>query len=136
VLVNGGAATSTVVKIKGSLASCSVSGVGGLFPPLVPSGTFSGTLAAPSNDCAALLAPQPLTGTLAFKWKADPTTPLAQQSSKLTITGIGVSGSSPQGFFTDPWGQFHLQLSLGSSAGTGAFTGAWAGSRGASCRTI
>jgi hypothetical protein len=77
-VVKGGAATPAAVKIKGSLASCSVSGVGGMFPPLVSSGTFSRTLAAASNDCAAVLGLEPLTGTLTFKWKADPTTPLAE----------------------------------------------------------
>jgi hypothetical protein len=122
-LVDGGTATSTTIKVKGSVAGCGVGGVNTMFPPLVPSGTFSGTLAGTSNGCEALLAFQPLTGTLTFKWTAYPTTPITPKTTTVNITGIGVSGSSPQGFFIAPWSDYYLQFSFGSQGGTGAFTG-------------
>ena len=114
----GGTATSEAVKVKGSLNGCFVSGPNSA---IVLSGTFAGTLSTTTNDCNAFLL-SPLTGTLTFKWKADPTTPLLHASSTLTITT-----SSFAVFSGEPWGAEYAEFSLGSSSVTGAFTGGDAG---------
>ncbi|TMA73352.1 MAG: hypothetical protein E6J72_19740 [Deltaproteobacteria bacterium] len=122
-LVNFGTVTSTQLKMKGSVAGCNVTGVGGLVEPIVRSGKFSGTLAGTSNDCQTFLGSgatdtggEPLTGTLTFNWKADPSTPIVPKASTVTITAIVGTG-----LFTAPWGARYLGLSLGSNGGTGAF---------------
>ena len=108
----GGTATSE------TLNGCFVSGPNSA---IVLSGTFAGTLSTTTNDCNEFLL-SPLTGTLTFKWKADPTTPLLHTSSTLTITT-----SSFTVFSGDPWGAEYAEFILGSSSVTGAFTGGDAG---------
>ena len=76
-LVNFGTVTSTQLKMKGSVAGCNVTGVGGLVEPIVRSGKFSGTLAGTSKDTRkrATIATGPLAAfpamvdSQAFSWQ-------------------------------------------------------------------
>src|SRR5262245_3622009 len=111
-LVISGTATSTVMRVKGSVADCTVTG-----PDLVSirSGKLSGKVTAMSNSCITLF--EPLVGTLTIKWKAAKTTPILPTSSTLAITNVSFSG------YTAPWGAAYGQFSLGTNGVTGAFTG-------------
>src|SRR5581483_10959712 len=77
----GSSSTPTAITVKGTVSGCTVSGPNAA---TVVSGTFSGKLAGTGNTCGGLLGTTPITGTLVFKWKGDPTTPLAQTSSTVT----------------------------------------------------
>src|SRR5262245_16176116 len=111
-LVIGGTATSTTMRVKGSVAGCTVPG-----PHVVSilSGKLSGKVEATSNECVTLS--QPLTGTITIKWEADKATPILQTSSTFNVTGVTFGG------FNAPWGVTYGQFSLGTSGVTGAFTG-------------
>jgi hypothetical protein len=111
-LVIGGTATSTTMRVKGSVAGCMVTG-----PHVVSilSGKLSGKVEATSNECVTLS--QPLTGTITIKWKADKATPILQTSSTISVTDVTFGG------FNAPWGVTYGQFSLGTSGVTGAFTG-------------
>ena len=111
-LAIGGTATSTVMRVKGSVAGCTVTG-----PPSVSilSGKVSGKVGGTSNECVTLFAP--LSGTITMKWKTDKTTPIFQTSSTMNVTNVSFGG------FVAPWGASYGQFSLGVSGVTGAFTG-------------
>jgi len=111
-LVIGGTATSTGMRVKGSVAGCTVAGPSS---PSILSGKLSGKIAGTSNECITLA--EPLTGTLKIKWKADETTPILPTSSMLNVTNVSFTG------FLAPWGASYGQFSLGTSGVTGAFTG-------------
>jgi hypothetical protein len=109
-------ASPVVASIKGTLDGCTVTGA----TATILSGSFSGKLNGPSNNCNNLNAVSPLTGTLTFKWKADPTTPLLQTSSVVTVatlTGGLYAAAAP---LTGTYGL----LQLGITGVTGAFAGA------------
>jgi hypothetical protein len=122
--VNGGTATSVLVKVKGKLGGCFSSA-----PVTIPDGksSFSGTLTLPSNDCATLLGPSTATGTITAKWKADQ--PITPSTSTITIS----SGDLLLNIFTTPWGSAHSWIGLGAASGggplavSGAFTGGTGG---------
>jgi hypothetical protein len=107
----------TQLTVKGTVASCQVDGPGGAS---VLSGTFSGKLANVGGNCTALIGTTPTTGTLVFKWKADPTTPLVETSSTVNVSGItgGLHNES-----LDHGGQTYGDFIVNSSSVAGAFTG-------------
>ena len=111
-LAIGGTATSTVMRVKGSVAGCTVTGAN---PVSILSGKVSGQVFGTSNECITVF--QPLTGTLTIRWKADKTTPIIPTSSTMSITNVNFGG------FGVPWGAVYGQFSLGTSGVTGAFTG-------------
>jgi hypothetical protein len=124
-----GTATSTQVKVKGTLDGCVVSGANAA--TIIPGSSFSGTLTGTSNNCGSLLGAAPLTGNLVIKWKADKATPLLQTSSTVAVTTL--TGGLFNASLADPnvpssYGEFNV----GSSGVTGAFTG---GDSGASSHT-
>lgn len=113
--VSGGSATETTVKVKGSLAGCTVSGPN---PATILSGTFKGTLAGTTNNAfLVFLFTEPLTGEIAVTWKADKSTPLLESKSTLTIATSTGSLRSESGVGN------YQQLSFNTTAVTGAFTG-------------
>lgn len=112
----GGPVGPTSTKVKGTVAGCTVTGA----TATVVSGKFSGTLAGNSSDCLTLAGTQPTTGTLTFKWKADPTTPLLQKSSVVSVVSTTGGTITPGGAFGSTQ---YAQFSLNSSGVTGAFTG-------------
>src|SRR5262245_59498423 len=57
-LVFGGTASATSVKLKGTLAGCTVTG-GSPSTPIGVTGKFKATLAGFSNDCLSLLGTTP-----------------------------------------------------------------------------
>src|SRR5262249_54197966 len=79
------------------------------------SGKLRGRVASTSNECITLA--EPLTGSIAIRWKADKATPILQTSSTLAITDVTFDG------FAAPWGVSYGRFSLGTSSVTGAFTG-------------
>jgi hypothetical protein len=117
-LVNGGTATTTLVKIKGTLAGCTDNTNGTV---QLASGSFSGKFAGTSNNCTALLGTSPLTGPLTIKWKTTKTGP------KITPTSTTVTVSTLTGGTFAPGGSFgaatYGTFSLGNSGVSGAFTG-------------
>jgi hypothetical protein len=117
-LSNGGSSsTPTKITVKGSVNGCTVTGPN---PATVLSGTFTAKLAGTGNTCTGLLGTTPTTGDLTFKWKGDPTTPLLQTSSIVTVTGItGGTHSESLNGGSQTYGDFIVD----SSGVTGAFTG-------------
>jgi hypothetical protein len=116
-LVIGGTATSTTMRVKATLAGCTVTGPN---PAAILFGKVSGRLTGISNECITLEAP--LAGALTIRWKADKTTPILQKSSTVMITNVTFGG------FGAPWNAIYGQFSLGTGGVTGAFTGGDGGS--------
>src|SRR4029453_6400900 len=111
-LVIGGMAPAAVMRVKGVIAGCTVTG---LSPVSIVSGKLSGKVEAPSNECISLS--QPLTGTITIRWKPDKMTPIVPTSSTFDVTDVTFGG------FSAPWGVSYGQFSLGMGPVTGAFTG-------------
>jgi hypothetical protein len=123
-LAFGGTATTVRMKIKGKLDGCEV-----VTNPsvLIDSGTFQGTLVLPSNECMALTSSQPVTGSISYRWKANPETPIvpttsAQEVGRLTGSPFEAALAA-EGF----GGASYLGLTLGTTSVSGAFTGGDAG---------
>jgi hypothetical protein len=123
-LAFAGTATTVRMKIKGKLDGCAV-----VTNPsvLIDSGTFQGTLVLPTNECTALTSAQAVTGSLTYRWKANPETPIVptasvQEVSRLTGSPFD-AGLAADGF----GGASYLGLTLGTGAVSGAFTGGDAG---------
>lgn len=123
VLTLGPSAAPVVIKVKGTVAGCTVL-TGNTATVL--SGKLSGSLTAPAGtSCTALASPTAVTGTLTIKWAADKTTPLMQGASTITINQV--SGGLFQGPGTmgaNVVGQFSLGVSLVSGAFAGTDGGA------------
>jgi len=115
-LVIHGTATATTMRVRGSLAGCTVTGSQ---PASIVSGRLTGKITGTSNECVTLF--QPLAGTITMRWKADRATPIAPKSSTLAVSNVTFGG------FTAPWGATYGQFSLGTTGVTGAFTGGDAG---------
>jgi hypothetical protein len=121
-LINNGTATTTAVKIKGTLAGCTDNTNGTV---QLAGGTFSGKFAGTSNNCSTFVGTNPLTGPLTIKWKTTKTgpkiTPTSTTVNVSTLTGGTFSPGGP--FGTATYGTFVL----GNSGASGAFTGGGSG---------
>jgi hypothetical protein len=126
-LVNGGTSAS-VFKVKGKLAACTTNAVGVTIPD--GKSSFSGVINVPSNDCAALLTPGAVSGTVTLKWKGS--VPITPTSSVITLnTGDATAGVYDSAFGNNAlYGYFGLGINPRPSgvagspvAVTGAFTG-------------
>ncbi len=118
-LITSGGATSTVVKLKGSLADCTIQ-PNPLFVGLFTvSGKFSGTFTGTTNDCGTFFSSgdTALTGPFSVTWKPDHTTPITPTSTKVTVINMG-------GFtFSSGWGTLYQQVNVDMDpfSVTGAF---------------
>lgn len=115
-LVVGGALPATI-SIKGKLSGCATNAPG----VTSISGSLSGTLTLPNNDCSSLNGPVAGTGTLTLKWKASPG--LVDSVSTVTVN----LNSAVGGLFNLGPANFG-QIQLGNPPGaalavSGAFTG-------------
>jgi hypothetical protein len=118
-LVTNGGATSTVVKVKGALADCTVQPNPLFEGPFTVSGKFSGTFTGTTNDCGTFFSSgdTALTGPFSVTWKPGQTTPITPTSTKVTVINMG-------GFtFTSVWGTEYQQVNvdMDPSSVTGAF---------------
>ncbi len=129
-LTFGGTASSVRIRIKGTLAGCV-----DLTNPRVTidSGSFHGTLVGTTNDCFALTARQPLTGSLTYRWKANAETPIVPTSSVQSVEFLSGASFAPAPVLPALSGASYLALTLGSGRVTGAFTG---GDAGAASRSV
>ena len=124
-LITGGA-LPTVFKIKGKLAGCTTNAPGVTI--LNGKSSFSGLVNVPTNDCAALLNPGAVSGTITVKWKATPA--ILPTSSVITLdNGDATAGLFATGWLA-PYGYFGLGVNPRPSgtagnpvAVSGAFTG-------------
>jgi hypothetical protein len=124
-LITGGA-LPTAFKIKGKLGGCTTNAGGVTL--LDGKSSFSGVVNVPTNDCAALLNPGAVSGTITVKWKATPA--ILPTSSTITLD----SGDATAGLFATGWGAPYGYFGLGINprpsgnpgnplAVAGAFTG-------------
>ncbi len=126
-LILGGTLQETT-KIKGTLSGCTATPAAGGDPVTVISGSVSGLLSTPTNDCGALLGPSAATGTLTIKWKT--VQKLANATTSITIGAGNVSGGLTAPFAdTAQYGLFNISGTTQSGAfggtsgtGTGSFT--------------
>jgi len=114
-----GGPTSTVVKLKGTLADCTVTPNPFFEGPFTVSGTFNATLSGTTNHCGTFFTSgdPSLTGPLTVKWRPDQTTPILPTSTKVTVINAG-------GFtFSSGWGTEYQQLNVDMDpfSSTGAF---------------
>lgn len=113
--------STLVIKLKGKLTGCVDNTDGAV---LIDSGTFTGVITNPTSYCPDLITtfqpPAPVTGTVVYKWKANPATPILQtQSTQVVDTRTG-DLFAPGG----PFGVAqYVQLAFGTVSVSGAFTG-------------
>jgi hypothetical protein len=112
-LVLGGT-LATATKIKGTLTGCTAT------PNdiTVISGSVSGLLSSPTNDCLSLLGPSATAGTITIKWKT---------VEKLTtgVTTITVGAGDVSGGTLTPFGDAATYglFNISGTTQTGAFGG-------------
>lgn len=121
---DAGLATSVAFQIKGKLSGCvdlTTSAV------RIDSGTFRGTIVGTTNDCNALTTVQPAVGSLSYRWKANPATPILQRTSSQSVSTL--AGAFLQLATMNPafGGTAYLSFTLGTGLVTGAFSGGDAG---------
>ena len=126
-------ATSEIARVKGTLSGCTVYGPGFATanpPVLILGGTFSAVLTGATNDCNVVFSSLdvPYGGSLTIKWKADPSTPIVQTSTVVSVASVAGT------FFIAGAGNFFAgegaygEFILNGSSMTGAFTGGDGGS--------
>ena len=120
----GGLATSA--KIKGTVSGCTATPDGTNPAITVVSGSVSGLLSAPDNNCTTLLGPTASTGTITIKWKTSGDVGLLDATTVITITSGDVTGGTAAPFAdAASYGSFTISGtsqtgSFGGPSGTGA----------------
>ena len=114
-----GGLRSTVVKLKGALADCTIQ-PNPLIGAFTATGKFTGSFTGTTNDCGAFFSTPgdpSLTGPLTVKWKPDQA-PIVPTSTTMTVTNT--SGNFT---FSSSWSTQYQQVNIDVdlSSVTGAF---------------